>query len=202
MVIFADEDQLYYLSVNYRERRASKSVWMKYTRDWYRFQRRIAKLEMLLGHADACTQALDTLAGNTICLIRFSWVHLIVFHSVNVVSFRYREAGKQVAKVLQSFTSLLERASVDEAYLDVTNNAITRLSDSSRITRNYVRNTHTIGCDTEDFISSVYEGDLNDENNLRLLMGAVIAEEIRAAVFAQTGKKHLAPNGNTWGSML
>lgn len=33
---------------------------------------------------------------------------------------KYREAGKQVAVVLQDFTQLLERASIDEAYLDIT----------------------------------------------------------------------------------
>lgn len=101
--------------------------------------------------------------------------------------FRYRDAGKQVAKVLQSFTPLLERASVDEAYLDVTKNVISRLASGSKITTNEVKNTHTVGCDMVDFISNVYEGDLRDENNLRLLMGAVIAEEIRAAVYDQTG---------------
>lgn len=34
--------------------------------------------------------------------------------------FRYRDAGIEVAKVLQKFTTLLERASIDEAYLDIT----------------------------------------------------------------------------------
>lgn len=34
--------------------------------------------------------------------------------------YRYRDAGKEVALVLQRFTPLLERASIDEAYLDVT----------------------------------------------------------------------------------
>lgn len=34
---------------------------------------------------------------------------------------KYREAGKNVARVLQRFTPLLERASVDEAYMDITN---------------------------------------------------------------------------------
>lgn len=33
---------------------------------------------------------------------------------------KYRDAGKEVANVLQRFTQLLERASVDEAYLDIT----------------------------------------------------------------------------------
>ena len=33
---------------------------------------------------------------------------------------KYRDAGREVANVLQKFTNLLERASVDEAYLDIT----------------------------------------------------------------------------------
>nr|CAH7757558.1 unnamed protein product [Callosobruchus chinensis] len=33
---------------------------------------------------------------------------------------KYREAGNRVAEVLQTFTNLLERASIDEAYLDIT----------------------------------------------------------------------------------
>lgn len=40
---------------------------------------------------------------------------------------KYREAGKEVAEVLQSFTTLLERASVDEAYLDITEKVQQRL---------------------------------------------------------------------------
>lgn len=33
---------------------------------------------------------------------------------------KYRDAGKDVAIVLQRFTTVLQRASVDEAYLDIT----------------------------------------------------------------------------------
>lgn len=45
---------------------------------------------------------------------------LIMVFDIFLISFRFREAGKEVARVLQKFTPLLERASIDEAYLDIT----------------------------------------------------------------------------------
>lgn len=46
---------------------------------------------------------------------------------------KYREAGKEVAKVLQSFTPLLQRASIDEAYLDITENVMKRLEEINKV---------------------------------------------------------------------
>lgn len=46
---------------------------------------------------------------------------------------RYREAGQQVATVLQTFTELLERASVDEAYLDVTQSVRRRRAEMEKV---------------------------------------------------------------------
>lgn len=46
---------------------------------------------------------------------------------------KYREAGKEVAEVLQSFTPLLERASVDEAYLDITDRVQSRLMEMNEV---------------------------------------------------------------------
>lgn len=46
---------------------------------------------------------------------------------------KYREAGKEVAAVLQTFTPLLERASVDEAYLDITQNVQNRLLEMNEV---------------------------------------------------------------------
>lgn len=46
---------------------------------------------------------------------------------------KYREAGKEVAEVLQSFTALLERASVDEAYLDITEQVQKRLMEMNEV---------------------------------------------------------------------
>lgn len=44
------------------------------------------------------------------------------FHVLNYIFLfhRYREAGKEVLQVLSDFTDRIERASIDEAYLDLT----------------------------------------------------------------------------------
>lgn len=46
---------------------------------------------------------------------------------------KYRDAGKEVAAVLQTFTGLLERASVDEAYLDITEKVQNRLLEMNEV---------------------------------------------------------------------
>lgn len=46
---------------------------------------------------------------------------------------KYRDAGKEVASVLQTFTPLLERASVDEAYLDITEQVLVRLKEMNQV---------------------------------------------------------------------
>lgn len=46
---------------------------------------------------------------------------------------KYRDAGKEVASVLQTFTPLLERASVDEAYLDITEQVLIRLTEMNKV---------------------------------------------------------------------
>ncbi|KAB0792064.1 hypothetical protein PPYR_14025 [Photinus pyralis] len=101
---------------------------------------------------------------------------------------KYRDAGKLVASVLQKFTPLLERASVDEAYLDITDAVAVRSNFAkSEIQLSQVINTHVVGCETLEFLYSLYNFGLCDEANLKLAYGAVIAEEIRAAVFRETG---------------
>lgn len=46
---------------------------------------------------------------------------------------KYRAAGKQVASVLQTFTPLLTKASIDEAYLDLTEQVQNRLLDMNKV---------------------------------------------------------------------
>lgn len=94
-----------------------------------------------------------------------------------------------MAKVLLNYTPLLERASVDEAYLDVTDAVKSRLAATSRnISIDQLKNTYTIGGDTIDFLYNLYNCGLSSEANLRLAWGGVIAEEIRSAVYEETGK--------------
>lgn len=46
---------------------------------------------------------------------------------------KYRDAGKEVAAVLQTFTPLLQRASIDEAYLDITDRVHARLVEMNEV---------------------------------------------------------------------
>lgn len=94
-----------------------------------------------------------------------------------------------MAEVLQIFTSLLQRASIDEAYLDITEAVNKRLSEIDRqVNYNDLNHTYVVGCDIEDFIKNVYNVmDVNQEHNLKLLIGGMIVEEIRREVYNKTG---------------
>ncbi|EDW19040.1 DNApol-eta [Drosophila mojavensis] len=125
---------------------------------------------------------------------------------------KYRDAGKEVANVLQRFTQLLERASVDEAYLDITetvNQRVEQLQTGSfALKPEELVNCHAVGYDnigeyvnkiTNRFSNPYVDDeryvlayDPNDlpavrQSDLRLLIGACIAGEVRAAVKAETG---------------
>ncbi|CAH1973587.1 unnamed protein product [Acanthoscelides obtectus] len=103
---------------------------------------------------------------------------------------KYREAGNKVAEVLQTFTNLLERASVDEAYLDITEAVEKRLNNESHnIDVDKLINTFVVGyADTKEFIRLANNNELF-ENNVKLAVGGLITEEIRAAVLEKTGYK-------------
>lgn len=101
---------------------------------------------------------------------------------------KYREAGKRVAEVLQTFTPLLERASVDEAYLDLTDSVNKRMASIlDKITIDSLNNTYVVGCETKDFLHNVYNNELQNESNLKLIIGGTIVEDIRKAVYEKTG---------------
>ncbi|GBP66596.1 DNA polymerase eta [Eumeta japonica] len=99
---------------------------------------------------------------------------------------KYREAGKEVAKVLQKFTSLLERASVDEAYLDITLPVKQRMNtlDINTISIDSVPNTFALGYDSiQHFIDDVHKYgneciDYDVEHSKELLVGAVIVKHL------------------------
>ncbi|XP_063359777.1 DNA polymerase eta [Cydia amplana] len=108
---------------------------------------------------------------------------------------KYRDAGIEVAKVLQTFTPLLERASIDEAYLDITAPVKERLKtlNISTINSDMMPNTFALGYDSiEQFISDVHNYgcdsiDFDHDHAKMLLVGAAVVSEIRAAVFRETG---------------
>lgn len=123
---------------------------------------------------------------------------------------RYRDAGKEVADVLQTFTNLLERASVDEAYLDITEEVLKRTEHISNgdgeVDPNLLVNTFAVGyAHIGDFIREIltsmrddggneaghYEDGLDSstirKSNFKLLVGAAIAGEMRAKIKEITG---------------
>ncbi|XP_035435962.2 DNA polymerase eta [Spodoptera frugiperda] len=108
---------------------------------------------------------------------------------------KYRDAGKEVARVLQKFTPLLERASIDEAYLDITAPVEARLNtlNVNSVHTDMMPNTFALGYDSVDeFLADVHTCGFENiefdyEHAKRLLIGAVIVSEIRAAVYEETG---------------
>ncbi|KAH8274240.1 hypothetical protein KR026_001167 [Drosophila bipectinata] len=125
---------------------------------------------------------------------------------------KYRDAGKEVANVLQRFTLLLERASVDEAYLDITETVNLRTkqmeSGAFALKPQDLVNTYAVGYpDIGDYVNKITNRFANpyidderfqlsyDQNDLpavrqsdvRLLIGAAVAGEVRAAVKQETG---------------
>ncbi|XP_034657320.1 DNA polymerase eta [Drosophila subobscura] len=125
---------------------------------------------------------------------------------------KYRDAGKEVANVLQRFTQLLERASVDEAYLDITDTVNLRMkqlqSGAFALKPQELVNTFAVGyTNIGDYVNKITNRfanpyidderfqlayDQNDlpavrQSDIRLLIGASIAGEVRAAVKKDTG---------------
>ncbi|KAH8325280.1 hypothetical protein KR067_001542 [Drosophila pandora] len=125
---------------------------------------------------------------------------------------KYRDAGKEVANVLQRFTQLLERASVDEAYLDITDTVNLRIkqmeSGAFALKPQELVNTYAVGYpDIGDYVNKITNRfsnpyidderfqlsyDQNDlpavrQSDIRLLIGAAVAGEVRAAVKKETG---------------
>ncbi|KAM9382964.1 DNA polymerase eta [Phaethornis superciliosus] len=116
---------------------------------------------------------------------------------------RYREASAEVMRVLSRFAAI-ERASIDEAYLDLTGSARERLRAlrGRPLTAALLPTTFVQGLPgtdpqpggkeelrqrgLEEWLASLSFDNL-DCPDLQLTMGAVIVEEIRVAVEAATG---------------
>ncbi|XP_070506796.1 DNA polymerase eta [Chironomus tepperi] len=114
---------------------------------------------------------------------------------------KYRDAGKRVADVFETFTKNLERASIDEAYMDITEMVAERVQKmrekSFTLTAQHLHNTYIVGYDNiGKFIQEVSmavdksescEDESYESSKLRLLIGASIVSDIRRAVKEQTG---------------
>lgn len=83
---------------------------------------------------------------------------------------------------------MLQRASVDEAYLDITEQVNKRLErNAEEISLDNLPNSFVVGFETKDFVENLKRNELA-ESDLKLAVGGMITEEIRAEVFKQTGK--------------
>lgn len=97
---------------------------------------------------------------------------------------KYRDAGKEVIQVLLKFGAVVERASVDEAYVDITKLVEEKLETILKVTPELIPNTQVVGHKSklDSWLGSL--GDSRDD--LRLAVGGAIVEEMRAAVFKET----------------
>lgn len=89
---------------------------------------------------------------------------------------------------MKKFSLLLERASVDEAYLDITESVEKRiLSQTKKITEDHLKNTFVVGSTTSDFLYNLYDNEDLNTSDLKLAVGGVVAELLREEVYKETG---------------
>ncbi|BFZ11944.1 hypothetical protein BsWGS_14983 [Bradybaena similaris] len=106
---------------------------------------------------------------------------------------RYREAGAEVIAVFSKFCSCVERASVDEAFLDVTEEVTRRLKalGDSQVMFEQIPNTFVEGYTnlegTSEWLKKLYSNKETYESECRLAVAASMVEEMRAAVLTETG---------------
>ncbi|GFN97064.1 DNA polymerase eta-like [Plakobranchus ocellatus] len=105
---------------------------------------------------------------------------------------RYREAGAEVIAVFSKFCSCVERASVDEAFLDITTEVSQRLKAmaGSCTVVEQIPNTFVEGFEGPEGKTEWLErlnGDEGLECERRLAVAATMVEEMRAAVLKETG---------------
>ncbi|RXG67155.1 DNA polymerase eta [Armadillidium vulgare] len=122
---------------------------------------------------------------------------------------KYRNAGKEVISVLSKFSDNVERASIDEAYIDFTKAIERKIAERKQdhVTVEDLSSTWVVGYDddeTEDNSQSArkigleswlnkLEGDEefheDNENIMKLSVVAEICEEMRRTVLQETGFK-------------
>uniref|UniRef100_A0A2C9JKM7 DNA polymerase eta n=1 Tax=Biomphalaria glabrata TaxID=6526 RepID=A0A2C9JKM7_BIOGL len=106
---------------------------------------------------------------------------------------RYREAGAEVISVFSKYCSSVERASIDEAYLDVTSEVAQRINalKGSPINELQIPNTYVEGYNgpegRKEWLQKIYKENECSECEVRLAVAASLVEEMRAAVFKETG---------------
>ncbi|KAL6259254.1 hypothetical protein P5V15_009173 [Pogonomyrmex californicus] len=115
---------------------------------------------------------------------------------------RYRKAGREVIEVIKKHCNVIERASVDEAYLDITDIVDKRLATSEISSKELIaslKNTYIVGYsevgknDEEErrqglqtWISDSFQ-ELQEVQAQKLAIAGVIVEEIRDSIYVETG---------------
>ncbi|XP_018407164.1 PREDICTED: DNA polymerase eta [Cyphomyrmex costatus] len=117
---------------------------------------------------------------------------------------RYRKAGHEVIKVIKKHCNVIERASVDEAYLDITDIVDKRLTESKISPKQliaFLRNTYVVGYseigknDEEERCQGLQTWildsfrELHDVQAQRLAVAGIIVEEIRDSICKETSFK-------------
>uniref|UniRef100_A0A2S2N6C2 DNA polymerase eta n=1 Tax=Schizaphis graminum TaxID=13262 RepID=A0A2S2N6C2_SCHGA len=111
---------------------------------------------------------------------------------------KYRTASQKVFEVLSEFSSCVQRASIDEAYVDLTSVVNDYISSNHNIiTENDLSNTFVEGysdnseedksVSIKSWLHDVYNNELQDDYLLRLTIGAMMVEKLRKSIFEQTG---------------
>merc|ERR1719189_2129889 len=99
---------------------------------------------------------------------------------------KYRKAGREVIEVLLDSGATVERASIDEAYLDLSRLVEKRLASGSPVSPGQLPHTWIGGdkdSDREETVTNWCQDALDgDGDDLRLAVGAAIMEEVRAEV--------------------
>lgn len=115
---------------------------------------------------------------------------------------RYRSAGRDVIDVISKHCNVIERASVDEAYLDITDIVEKRMSASiissgrllTQLSNTFIVGYSEVGNNDEEerskgtrtWIKNVFD-ELQDVQAQKLAVAGLIVEEIRADVYEKTG---------------
>ncbi|KAK1131495.1 hypothetical protein K0M31_017778 [Melipona bicolor] len=115
---------------------------------------------------------------------------------------RYRAAGREVINVIKKHCNIIERASVDEAYLDITDLVSKRMFTNPISSKHLIKqlsNTFIVGYSkdgkndeeersngTRTWIMNIFK-DLADIDAQKLAIAGIIVEEIRADIFDKTG---------------
>ncbi|VVC33008.1 UmuC domain,DNA polymerase eta/kappa/iota/IV,DNA polymerase, Y-family, little finger domain [Cinara cedri] len=111
---------------------------------------------------------------------------------------KYRTASQKVFEVLSEFSPCVQRASIDEAYIDLTSAINDHISSNQNVSVTDLPNTFVEGYSDQSsnacrnecmqlWLNDVYNNELQDSYLLNLTIGAVMIEKLRDLIFKKTG---------------